>query len=41
MKMQLDENDRNDISERIVTPLGGYITAKAFAHPVLGWPEVH
>ena len=41
MRMQLDENDRNAISEMILTHFWGYITTGAFAHPVLGWPEVH
>ena len=36
MKMQLDENDRNAISEMILTHFWGYITTGAFAHPVLG-----
>ena len=31
--MQLDENDRNAISEMILTHFWGYITTGAFAHP--------
>ena len=39
--MQLDENDRNATSEMSLTNFWGCITTGAFAHPVLGWPQVH